>query len=578
MFNKEDKCIVDSKNMANKFNNYFTSIGSELGNKFNDHKGAECPCNEGCSKQYCNSMVNKFKFEFKFDVISAEFVSDQICNMQNSKSPGLDQFNVRLLKLAGPYLSNCLAHICNLSLSGSTFPDEWKKAKVTPIFKSGDKSDVGNYRPISVLPIVSKIIERAVHDQLYAYLTNANLLSNAQSGFRSNHSTSTTLHDVQDYILNNMDDGYATGVIFLDLKKAFDTVNHDILIKKLKNYGIGNNELLWFESYLNNRSQVVNVNSTLSDFQPVNIGIPQGSILGPLLFIIFVNCLPDVVDKCKTVMYADDTSIMCKANNVHELQSQLNACLSKVAAWFKVNKLTLNIDKTKFMICGTKRTLEKFHDVKLTFNGSVIERVDEFKYLGVKLDSSLSWSAHIDYLCNNVSKRIGIIKRVKNFLPHQTTVMLSNALVIPHFDYGSSVWSNFSTEFHNKLQVLHNNLARIILKADARTPINDMMNSLQWDKLDKRWHKQLLVIVYKCLLNLSPSYLSNQFEFVHDNHSHLTRNHTSNTLAVPKFKTNSGLRTFHVRAAYAWNNLPVSIRNEMDNMTARQFRLKIDEI
>ena len=447
-----------------------------------------------------------------------------------------------------------------------------------PIFKSGDKSDVGNYRPISVLPIVSKIIERAVHDQLYAYLTNADLLSNAQSGFRSNHSTSTTLHDVQDYILNNMDDGYATGVILLDLKKAFDTVNHDILIKKLKNYGIGNNELLWFESYLNNRSQVVNVNSTLSDFQPVNIGIPQGSILGPLLFIMFVNCLPDAVDKCKTVMYADDTSIMCKANDVHELQSQLNACLSKVAAWFKVNKLTLNIDKTKFMICGTKRTLEKFHDVKLTFNGSIIERVDEFKYLGVKLDSSLSWSAHIDYLCKNVSKRTGIIKRVKNFLPHQTTVMLSNALVIPHFDYGSSVWSNFSTEFHNKLQVLHNNLARIILKADARTPINDMMNSLQWDKLDQRWHKQLLVIVYKCLLNLSPSYLSNQFQFVHNNHSHLTRNHTSNTLAVPKFKTNSGLRTFHVRAAYAWNNLPVSIRNEMDNMTVRQFRLKIDEI
>ena len=230
------------------------------------------------------------------------------------------------------------------------------------------------------------------------------------------------------------------------------------------------------------------------------------------------------------------------------------------------------------MICGTKRTLEKFHDVKLTFNGSVIERVDEFKYLGVKLDSSLSWSAHIDYLCKNVSKRTGIIKRVKNFLPHQTTVMLSNALVIPHFDYGSSVWSNFSTEFHNKLQVLHNNLARIILKADARTPINDMMNSLQWDKLDQRWHKQLLVIVYKCLLNLSPSYLSNQFEFVHDNHSYLTRNHTSNTLVVPKFKTNSGLRTFHVRAAYAWNNLPVSIRNKMDNMTVRQFRLKIDEI
>ena len=152
--------------------------------------------------------------------------------MQNNKSPGLDQFNVRLLKLAGPYISQCLAHICNLSLSGSTFPDDWKKAKVTPIFKSGDKMDVGNYRPISVLPIISKIIERAVHDQLYFYLINEGLLSNSQSGFRSNHSTSTTLHDVQDYILKNMDNGFVTGVLFIDLKKAFDTVNHDILVKK----------------------------------------------------------------------------------------------------------------------------------------------------------------------------------------------------------------------------------------------------------------------------------------------------------------------------------------------------------
>ena len=163
IFNKDDKCINSgqSKDMANEFNKYFTSIGDELGSKFNEYNHIKCPCNDVCSKQYC--MVDKFKFS----AISAEFVLDEICSMQNSKSTGLDQFNVRLLKLAGPFISNCLAHICNLSLSGSTFPDEWKKAKVTPIFKSGDKTDVGNYRPISVLPIISKIIERAVHKQLY---------------------------------------------------------------------------------------------------------------------------------------------------------------------------------------------------------------------------------------------------------------------------------------------------------------------------------------------------------------------------------------------------------------------------
>ena len=560
--------------MANEFNNYFTSIGNELGSKFDEHNNVKCPCNSVCSNQYSNCTVNKFRFS----AISPQFVFDQIRNMQNSKSPGLDKFNVRLLKLAGPLISNCLAHICNLSLSGSKFPDEWKKAKVTPIYKSGDKTDVGNYRPISVLPIISKIIERAIHDQLYLYLSNAGILSNAQSGFRSNHSTSTTLHDVQDYILKNMDNGYATGVIFIDLKKAFDTVDHDILIKKLKHYGIDNRELSWFKSYLENRSQTVNVNSTLSDFQPINIGIPQGSILGPLLFIIFVNCLPCVVQECKTVMYADDTSLMYKAKNVSDLQNQLKSCLSKVADWFKANKLTLNVDKTKFMIFGTSRTLGKFHDIQLTYNNNIIERVDEFKYLGVKLDSNLSWSAHVDYLCKNVSKRTGIIKRMKYFLPHQTIVMLSNALVIPHFDYGSTVWSNFSAEFQNKVQVLHNSLARIILSADIRTPINEMMETLQWVKLDKRWHEQLLLIVFKCLRNMSPSYLSSQFEFVHDNHSHLTRNHTSNTLVVPKFTSNSGLRTFHVRAAYAWNNLPSNVRSELLNMTVRQFKSQIHQV
>ena len=410
------------------------------------------------------------------------------------------------------------------------------------------------------------------------YMSNVGLLSNAQSGFRPNHSTTTTLLDVQDYILKNMDSGYSTGVLFIDLKKAFDTVNHDILIRKLKQYGVDGNELLWFKSYLNNRVQTVNVDSTLSDFRSIDIGIPQGSILGPLLFIIFVNCLPYAVSQCKTVMYADDTSLMCKAKNESDLKIQMESCLSKVAEWFQVNKLTLNVEKTKFMIFGTNKMLEKFNDIHLTYNNCEIEKVDEFKYLGVKFDSKLSWSAHVDNVSKTISKRTGIIRRIKYFLPYETTVMLSNALVIPHFDYGSMVWSNFNVECHKRLQVLHNNLARTILSADIRTPSNDLMNTLQWAKLDQRWHNTLLITVFKCLKNEYPLYLSSQFEFVHDNHTHITRNHTSNTLIVPKFKSNSGQRTFHVRAAYAWNSLPPTVRAQMENMTLGQFQSKIKEI
>jgi len=277
-------------------------------------------------------------------------------------------------------------------------------------------------------------------------------------------------------------------------------------------------------------------------------------------------------------MYADDTSLLCKAKNDFELQVKLESCLNKVADCFKANELTLNVDKTKFMIFGTKQKLDKFHDVKLNWDNINIERVDEFKYLGVKCDNNLSWSSHIDYMCKNVSKRIGIIRRVKHYLPFQTVVLLSNALVLPHFDYGSTVWTIFSLESHNKLQVLHNSLARTILSADYRTPTNEMMDTLNWIKLDRRWNNQLLLLVFKCLKNLCPSYLCSQFDFVHNGHTHITRNHCSNTLLIPKFRSNSGMRTFHVRAAYAWNSLSPDTRTEYDNMSVSLFKSKVYDL
>ena len=302
--------------------------------------------------------------------------------------------------------------------------------------------------------------------------------------------------------------------------------------------------------------------------------MPQGSILGPLLFIIFVNCLPGAVN-CKTVMYADDTTLLFKAKYADELTTVLTSNLCSVTNWLEANKLTLNIDKTKMMIFGTTHVLDRFHDVTLKHNTTAIERVDIFKYLGVKFDSNMTWSTHADYLANNISKRIGIIKRVKHFLPYNILTMLSNALVNPHFDYASSVWSNFSHACHTKLQVMYNRLARTILSADIRTPVIDMLNFLQWDNLSERWKKQMLIIVFKCLKCISPPYLSSQFVFVHNSHMHVTRNHTTNTLIIPKFNTNSGRRTFHARAGYLWNSIPTSIRSELSDMSLSQFKLYI---
>lgn len=494
-----------------------------------------------------------------------------MCDFPNNKSPGIGGFSVKLLKLAAPYVCHSLAFICNLSLCTSVYPTEWKLAKVTPIFKAGDKLDVGNFRPISVLPLISKIIERAVHNQLYSYLTNTCILSDNQSGFRTNHSTTTTLLDVQDFILKNMDSGRATGAIFLDLKKAFDCVNHSLLIDKLYNYGVKGNCLEWFKSYLNNRAQAVNINSTLSDFKNINIGIPQGSILGPLLFIIFVNSLPNSVD-CKCTMYADDTTLLCTAYDSTTLQSDLQSNLNKIVNWFNKNNLTLNIKKTKFMVFGTRYMLENFENVHLHCNNDSLDRVNEYNYLGVTFDPLMSWSEHINQMSSSISKRCGIIKRVKHFVPQDTLIMLANALVMPNFDYCSAVWSNCSLELSNSLQILHNRLARIILSADIRTPVNDMMNTLQWNKLNDRWLNQMLILTFKCLKGMVPGYLSSQFTFMHNIHSKGTRSQTNFALYEPKWKINAGRRTFHMRAAKIWNNLPTDIRCCYESMSLLQFK------
>ena len=227
------------------------------------------------------------------------------------------------------------------------------------------------------------------------------------------------------------------------------------------------------------------------------------------------------------------------------------------------------------MVFGTNHVLDHCNNINLTFNDKVIERVYVFKYLGIKFDSYMSWSSHIDYLSGNVSKRIGFAKRVKYFLPQETLITLANALVIPHFDYASSVWSNCSTTDQAHLQVLHNKLARTILSADIRTPIDDMLSSINWIRLGNRWSNHMLILTFKCLKNMCPDYLCNQFNFVQNVHNHITRSHTSNTLIVPKCNSNSGKRTFLVRAANLWNNVPPSIRTELDNLTLYYFKTNV---
>jgi len=255
-------------------------------------------------------------------------------------------------------------------------------------------------------------------------------------------------------------------------------------------------------------------------------------------------------------MYADDTTLLCTSDNPSVLQSDLQSNLIKIANWFENNNLTLNTNKTKLMVFGTNHILDKFGDITLYYNNDQIERVNQFKYLGVVFDPLISWSEHVNQISANISKKCGVIKRIKYYVPKNILSMLANAIVMPNFDYCSPVWSNCSNELSNSLQVLHNRLARIILSADPRCPINEMMKTLKWVKLNDRWNNHMLYIVFKCLKGTAPTYLSSQFTFMHSVHSKGTRSQTFNLLSEPSWNINAGKRTFRMRAAKLWNNIP----------------------
>ena len=486
--------IVDRKEISNTMNAYFCSGGKDLASKIEDVP------NPMLTGEYNHNPDNR---RFNFRPIVVQDIRDAMSKIKTSKSLGSDIISSYFLKLATPYIENSLVFMFNTSLETSQFPDSWKNARITPIFKEGDRAERSNYRPISVLPVISRLFEKLVFNQLYEYLVKNKLIHPGQSGFLKLHSTLTCLLKNTDDWYSGLDTGQMVGTVFIDLKKAFDTVDHDLLCKKLEHYGVQQRELSWFQSYLSNRKQFCRVGGVDSRTGDVEIGVPQGSCLGPLLFLIYINDLPSAVQGSTVSMYADDAGLCLKSRDISQLNEAINDDLAHLDSWLKGNQLSLNVAKTQSVLIATKpkhRTLnnaaEKLH---LKIRGSELDVVNKTKYLGVHVDNSLDWKEHIKTVSTKVSRAIGFLKHAKNILPIASLKTLYSSIVEPHFRYCCSVWGCCGTTDIDQLQKLQNRAARIVTNSRFDDPSRPLIESLGWKTVRDLVDQDSRLMVYKSI-------------------------------------------------------------------------------
>ena len=432
--------------------------------------------------------------------------------MDGTKSTGLDCIGPRLLKIGSTVLSPSITFIINKSITSGVFPSIWKHAKVKPLYKSGAKDELNNYRPISILPTLSKIIEKWVHMKL---INHHQLLNQKQSGFRSGHSTESALLHMTDTWLQAINDGNIVGCVLVDFRKAFDLVDHKLLLQKLKQYKINKLSLSWFESYLSHRTQQVNINTNQSKTGSVLYGVPQGSILGPLLFLIFINDLPLFIgDSIRSVdLYADDTTLYDIGLDKDTVENNLQHSLNLLKMWCLANGMIINIDKTKLMLISSRQKRKCMKDNKLAieYDNFDLQLTSCEKVLGVHIDDNLTWTNHFQQVSKKISSYLWLLFQIKSYLSLQHRVLFYNAYIKPHFEYCCVIWGNsFNSNLH-KIEKLQRRACKLILGTDYIS-LEDERRQLNMLSFEELVFVNKAKVMFKVTQGISPIYITEKFQ------------------------------------------------------------------
>ena len=551
------KLETDEQIISNGLNDFYVNIGNKVRATIPD-----------CDKTYSDFMpAANHNAMFLAPTTSSEVKS--IIMKLKLKSPGWDGITANVLKQTCTKFTDALACIINLSFAQGIFPQEMKTAKVIPVYKGEDETIMGNYRPVSILPMFSKVFERLMYDRLISFIDEHNILYKYQFGFRQGHGTDLALITLIDKISREVDEGNNVLGVFLDFTKAFDTVDHQILLNKLELYGVRGVAHKWITNYLKDRKQYVCLNEIKSNLCAVTCGVPQGSILGPLLYLIYVNDIVNI-SSVIPILFADDTNIFLTGKNIGNLMGQMNQELSKLVEWVNVNKLSLNISKTKYMIFSNRNVIQD-GNLNLLINNVKLKRVNQTKFLGVIIDSKLTWKEHILHVRKKISKGAGILCKARKVLNRETLITLYNSFVYPYITYGVEVWGAAAQCHIDTVIKSQKKIIRIITssKYNAHTaPLFQTLKILQFPKL---YTYCMAKMMYRFMKPSVPTSLQGMFHTNDEFHSYFTRDRRQ--LRNERGRTSMVYTTFRYKGVSIWNDISSKVNGECSFVTFK-YRLR----
>ena len=549
MKGKNGEDLRDTSDIANCLNDHFNSIGRKMASEIEEVNGNTV---QNGIEPPENSI---YLFKTNFDEIIK-----LIQGLKPNKAPGIDGISNYIIKVSAIIVAPTLIELYNCCMNIGSFPDMLKTTCIIPLHKGGDQRDPSNYRPISLLPQFGKLFEKVIKKRFIKFFDKYNLITPHQFGFRKKYSTELAVTDIHDMLLKNVDEKKVSCTIFLDLAKAFDSVDHKILLNKLERHGIRGRALSLMSSYLSNRQHLVKIQNSDSTFLTLETGVPQGSVLGPLLFLIFINDLPHNTN-FTVKLFADDTSLSLDSDNYYDLQKNVNNEILKVYQWLCKNKLTLNIKKSKFMIVSNKRS-----PADLNFQVKVkninLEKCSSYKYLGVHIDENLKWKTHIDYICEKVSKVCGMFAKLRHCIDFDMLKIVYHALVASHLQYCNLAWGNADEEVLKPLQVLQNRIIRIMTFAPFSCHnVKHLYDDLELLDLHQTHKLSKAKFVYKHKNGILPNICNKYFNIVENENGRNLRSLANSRYRQVWGRTTRSLKRMQYDGVKIWNSIPDSIRN-----------------